>query len=273
MGVLKGPRAKLSRAQSQAAELHNELRIALDPNKKTDRLKFDHHRHDEGAEDLYHVTVMLGDMPILADDFGLRLGECLHNFRGSLDHAAWRLVGSRKRNLTTRQLKYIQFPLEKSRGNFTRNVSNRLPGVAPDLITFIEQYQPYRRHNAGRFMRFLRDLTNIDKHRTILVAVNVTPAANFNLTWNPQFRKITDVSLMKEGMQIKTGTKIGKIALQGPKQAKPQMHMQGQMVYAAAFPTSTIRPVGRRVPVGVGVALQGISATTEQIISELEARL
>lgn len=42
-----------------------------------------------------------------------------------------------------------------------------VPGIADDYWRLIRRYQPYRRDDAGRALRLLRNISDIDKHRYI----------------------------------------------------------------------------------------------------------
>jgi hypothetical protein len=274
MSVLKGPRAKLDRANAQAAILHDELLSAIEPEPDGIAIIFDHHTHHVSEGTVWDITAKVGDdLPQLRVDFGLALGDCLHNFRGALDHTAWWLVRAAKVKLTTDQRRRVQFPMATTRTKYWGNtVHDRLPGVSKSLLTLIERYQPYRRSVAGDAIRYLRDLTNLDKHRTIIIAPTYMGEGTFDFSWQ-EGQKIGHIEWARAGTQIKRGTKIATIALLSPPPMKPKMTVNGKIDFAPAFPKSVLRPYAGRIPISARIALEGIAEVCNEILSKIEAQL
>lgn len=121
-------------------------------------------------------------------------------------------------------------------------------------------------------MRYLRDLTNLDKHRTILVAFTYSGGADFDLNWEG-CPKIDSKQLFTGGWKAVRGAKIGTLTLLCGIEDKPKVSVNGTIQYGVAFPPSILRPSPDMSAVPVRYAAYGISNTCEQILSELEARL
>jgi len=101
--------------------------------------------------------------------FGLIVGDCLQNLRSSLDYLVWELVLAAK-NTPGR---HNMFPICSDPKTFKQALGkrNRLLGVHPDAAAEIEALQPY--HLGKDFEKavlwVLEDLTNVNKHRRILL--------------------------------------------------------------------------------------------------------
>jgi hypothetical protein len=273
MGLPKGPRAKLARAQSQVEALYDELLSAIDPEADTLPVDFDSQRQTVKGGTVWTITAKVGgDIPRVSDDFSLQLGEALHNFRGALDHTVWWLVNPRKAKLSTKRKKLVQFPMAASQKSFRGQIPQRLPGVPTEIVAVIERYQPYKRSMEGRAIRFLRDLTDLDKHRSILISPTYTGYGDFELSWEGGL-EVRKENHTRVGQQIKRGTKISTLVLACPDPFQPKVAVKGRVDFAPAFPRTILRPYADRIPIGVGLALHHIAATCEQVLSEIEALL
>lgn len=98
-------------------------------------------------------------------------GDILQNVRSVLDYLVSELVPSAQRETA----KYITFPVCKCPHSFDETVRSRKLKrfLIPDVIAEIEALQPYHfgKGNEGESPLFvLNELTNIHKHRSILLA-------------------------------------------------------------------------------------------------------
>jgi len=103
----------------------------------------------------------------------LILGDFIHNLRASLDYAIGEMLprGATKKSA---------FPItNKGRKAFDEAAGRNLVGIPDPALEIIERMQPYRRGrpSPGRRnwnnLEILELLWNIDKHRSILLAVTV----------------------------------------------------------------------------------------------------
>ncbi len=106
-------------------------------------------------------------------ELGLVISDAIHNLRGALNSLVFDLAG---RPGNERIATELDFPLvtKGGRRQFDRTAKKKLAGVHPDAVAVIERAQPYRRLSeviAGvrtyNPLRILRDLSNVDKHRTL----------------------------------------------------------------------------------------------------------
>lgn len=100
----------------------------------------------------------------------LIIGDCLQNLRTSLDYLIWELVLAANNVPGERNA----FPVCLNPQKFKKAVGDgRLDGMAEDAKAVVEACQPYSdsRGTEGGILVVLNDLTNINKHRRILLTV------------------------------------------------------------------------------------------------------
>ena len=166
---------KLQRAAHHLADLEAEA-IKWG---KSDHHSVFHENDPDGGPNDYRVRVITD--PIPPDPFAVLIGDVLHNLRGAIDHLAFTLMRHYTHSPSEEMMKGSQFPifgdelrkgvaaLEKDRsGDFTRMIG----GIAPGAQTIIKSLQPYRRGDqyASHPLWILQELSNIDKHRLLLVS-------------------------------------------------------------------------------------------------------
>src|SRR6266511_2429033 len=65
----------------------------------------------EAAEITLYATSLMGPFPTI--EWGVRIGDCLHNLRSALDHVVWQLALLHlQRQPTDKEARRIQFPIE-----------------------------------------------------------------------------------------------------------------------------------------------------------------
>lgn len=285
--ILGNSRAKLWRGNEQLYALYRDIQAVFDSKKH--RTRFEAHSEPYprllGFKQLpWHVFfIYFADAPRLTKDFGVRVGEVLHNFRGCLDHLAWDLVHRiGKQNLDAKGRKAVQFPLTKNAANFwgdkrggvQSQADRQLPGVPKDpYLTLIERYQPYRRSTVGRWMRALRNLSDIDKHRLILPTVMLPQRGQFEVKFD--WGKVINWELLlKRGQAIKPGTKFARCIVAEMVTGQPiQMRVKGTIKTMPVFPRSYVMPPPGDDAVLIDWLMSGISSTCLEILNEVEEHL
>ncbi len=210
------------------------------------------------------VTVLLGtDVPDLSDEFSLILGDAIHNYRSALDHLTWALVGMHRAKLTPARAKLVQFPTHNSGADFERFKHKRTPGV-PDKPqrAFLKRYQPYRRGNGPEAIRWLRRLSDHDKHREVVPAVIAPQGVLLQATsFHPNVVIRRFEPLMTGPSRIKPGAPVAEMFVAVPLSMTP---LQINVRVDAQF---TLMPLlSRRAHPG-GV-LANISAVSSEIIAQ-----
>jgi hypothetical protein len=134
---------------------------------------------------LGQIEVGTGDMVYRAEmrwqppkEWGLILGDCVHNLRSALDHMGWDLVilnGERPDSGT-------EFPIYRDRATYglKNEAARKLRGVSPEAAQVVEEAQPYHASNPERSpMWALRELDIVDKHRSILLTASIANIQSF----------------------------------------------------------------------------------------------
>jgi hypothetical protein len=167
---LTGVELKIGRAEAHLADIDQSIKAALDPDLYCIRVEYD----PETAKHVYRVH----DLPTPDPIWSVRVGEILFNLRSALDHLAWQLVlldGGDPGEET-------QFPIRDTpfnkKGDLVRvDLTPRIK--SPQILAALDECQPYQgalgepHPISQNFLWRLRLLNNFDKHRLLLVAVNV----------------------------------------------------------------------------------------------------
>lgn len=112
------------------------------------------------------------------------LGDIVHNLRSSLDNALFHIVteinGHTPSDSEARQ---IQYPIDDTPELFRRHIKKLGKWLTPEQCELIEATQPFAAsgepNDEFRMMSILRDLSNTDKHRQLIVADRALVRANF----------------------------------------------------------------------------------------------
>ena len=148
--------AKLGRAQHHFDTLETEInsfiqtkRYPLVVDKPTDNLRI----------------VRLDSAPeIPAEQWGLLVGDCIHNIRSALDYIAWRLAGSDCADTNT------QFPIFITREGWRHRGVSRVRRMKPEARALIERTQPFHSATPNHaLLNVIRILDDTDKHKLVTV--------------------------------------------------------------------------------------------------------
>lgn len=176
---LKGARHKIERGRKRLSELQHSERLLNDP--KEERMVIDY-----DPEQRCHISsLILRQLP--PPDFALTLGECIHNLRAALEYTIWQLAWKAKgREPTRKEAKQIQFPICDEAKWFSDSAV--LAHISKDAAKELALHQPYAErldgsHQPG-LLAPLRDLSNQDKHRLILVSAHVMNPATADVRWD-----------------------------------------------------------------------------------------
>jgi hypothetical protein len=102
-------------------------------------------------------------------EISLLIGEILYQCRSALDHLFFELVRQKGAPSEKDWEEHRQFPLAKKSSSFPGKLKGWLP---PPILATLEKMQPYRRGNdLNDTLRYLRILSNIDKHRKLSITV------------------------------------------------------------------------------------------------------
>lgn len=176
MAHLASAFAKLERAKAHTDCLRSDIHEVGQGNRYRLPVAFERDPQTGGGR------LIIADVPEHSDDWGLIIGDAIHNFRSALDHAWWELaIRHLKRQPTEKEARSIQFPINRPTtkwvpGNYIQWVGIKATKIAQDV-------QPDRGLDAAGLHPFeaLRRFSNEDKHRFIATTVNVYHRIQFTL--------------------------------------------------------------------------------------------
>lgn len=187
---LSGPRAKLGRAKEHVETLRAKIGLAGHPDPRVMPLR--RRFEPEFGAVVYRIDRVIQ----VGADWGLIVGDAVHNMRSALDHLAWALavrhlggVQPTDRNI----VRDIQFPVVSKADDWPTH--RFLKHMEPADVDKLEQYQPFKYTSAGRFilklqrvgaiecpLEALADLSNADKHRVIQVLYVLAISGHLTVT-------------------------------------------------------------------------------------------
>ena len=198
---LVGIHAKLLRAEHQLKQITNEAnRLCSDVQHGIVR--------EVRADVDKQVWVYRGETPNTPIRWSVIFGEILYNLRSALDHLVWQLV------LANGQTpgRHSAFPITNHAQGWEKIKDNLLNGVSSRHKSMIGYLQPYTGGINLPFdvskLQFLDDLSNIEKHRYLIVAfiASMGPANDGILGIDPP--ELVDSSLR---VQFEGLARLGKI--------------------------------------------------------------
>jgi hypothetical protein len=200
--VLRGPglaercRAKLERAKDHFEALaETQTAFLRDPDTYDIALEVNKQRRP---------VLRVEDIKEPGPDWGLLIGDCVHNLRSALDHLAFQLMlGNRSGRVPRELVKSSAFPIYLSSREFRKlrtkgpkrgqptpdSGLNKIVGVSATATAIIERLQPYhRRKNPGtRTLWELQELSNTDKHRLFPLIYSTFELGHFQIRGNVPF--------------------------------------------------------------------------------------
>lgn len=222
MPELADARLKLNWGNCHLDSFKDRIQRFLDTKPKIVRLET---KYYPKTQHFLHRVKEVSEFPV---EWGLVIGDVLHNYRSALDAAAWKLVtlGTTPKPTDPKQ---VMFPIYKTTRGFHANINRRLPGVSTAALAVVERRQPY---NGWDEPAKLQTLSNDDKHRAIHPIV--TPPIEWNLSpsWFQDFRT-HHLQILTTG-PVKRGTKLLRICgtATGP---NPEVDMKEPIRFGISF--------------------------------------
>ena len=179
---LADARHKIERGRKRLSDLKDVEGALNDPAKERMVIDYD---PEQGC----HISSFLFDeLPPV--DLALTLGECIHALRGALEYVTWQLAWKAKsREPTDKEARKIQFPICDEPSWFSGSAV--LKHVGKDAAKELALHQPYaeklgQAHDPAT-LSLLRDLSNQDKHRLIVISAHTMNPATADVRWeNPR---------------------------------------------------------------------------------------
>jgi hypothetical protein len=164
-GDLSGVKAKIARAQMNLDQFNLEQGAWFDTKPYTVTPEI----HKNVAPGWHNILFVVTRVETIPDPIRTIVGDCLYDLRSALDHLAWQLVVANNGTPTDS----TAFPILDDR--LGRKHGVRPLEISGDIdqraFAIIESLQPYQRVDdpTADPLWLLNELTNIDKHRLLLV--------------------------------------------------------------------------------------------------------
>lgn len=156
----------------------------------------------DSGPDCFRVRVATDPVP--TDPFSVIIGDVLHNLRSTLDHLAYALAVKHTNPIPDDIAKESEFPIFAS--NNVNAITRRIRGMDPNAQEVIKSLQPYHRGKDFALdpLWMLYELSNIDKHRLLLVGTVSNVAAGFRpgMSYNYKLLGANVYDAMIEGEAI-----------------------------------------------------------------------
>jgi hypothetical protein len=187
---LGGPRAKLGRAKEHVETLRAKIGLAGYPDPRVIPLRRKFER--EFGAVVYRIDRVIQ----VGDDWGLIVGDAIHNMRSALDHLAWALAVRHYNGVEPTDdkiIRDIQFPVFSDGKHWPAH--RYLKHMDRADVDVLEQFQPFKLSSVARFvMRMQRPgviphalealvaMSNSDKHRVIQVLYILAAAGHLTVS-------------------------------------------------------------------------------------------
>ena len=191
LGEVRTSRLKIERARHHVGELARSASQFLSSKPYSIRTS------EEPPGDLVYRVSVAKAVP---DDWGLVVGDAVHNLRAALDHLAWALVevsgGTPSRDTC--------FPIAMSQTAIAQSLPRALAGARPEVLAFARRLKPYRGGNVH--LDRIHSLDIVDKHRLPLIAgaahKNIVMKLLMNVPWREDPIKIPSIALRPSDRQF-----------------------------------------------------------------------
>lgn len=162
--------------------------------------------------------------------WSLLIGDIVHNLRSALDNLAFALVSANVPTLSRPDR--VQFPIFESEVEFVRKRARYIGGMDPAAQAVIERLQPYHRldRKYRSLLAVLHDLSNVDKHRHILVTGAVGTLKNITIDG---YAPLDPPEVTRKKTPVVHGAEVARIKIWGP--PRPKMVMRAEFPFDVAF--------------------------------------
>jgi len=231
---LEGSAAKVKRASLHLETLHTEIRGFVKSEPKPYRFV----SKVDVETSRYLLRIVIEREPPI--EWSLITGDFVQNLRAALDYLVWQLVIANGREPSHRNA----FPLFDGRPELgsqeARTWSRMVRGVSTDALDFIEYCQPYRGGDGpgAHLLTALRELSNEDKHRTLLAAYSAIEANPGAMDF--EVVGVRDVRSPVEGGKVYAGRPLNNydlvlespVVITGP---NPEVKLNGELPMDVGF--------------------------------------
>lgn len=194
-------------------------------------------------EGQYVVRVgLIADPPT---DFGLMLGDCIHNLRSALDHLVFELVRVNLKGTVPDKVAHdCGFPVYGKKPPSPDELKDRIGSIDPRAQAVIKELQPYLRGKdlyAHEPLWMLHQLDISDKHHAIPLTVVSARQLNYGVIENATIIEQHDFTPCR----LKTGTEVMRFRARKIEE-NAEMKVEYRLAYSISFEEG---PPGQGSPV------------------------
>lgn len=229
---LDGADAKLARAFEHLEALDLKIAAFFDGHSYGIGSKYD----PDASEIVLYATEPTG-VPFLS--WGVLIGDCVQNLRASLDYIVWQMaLRHLKREPTEKEARSIQFPIQSTGHGFKSAAVRQF--VSDVDFGRIKEMQPYKRGDRAPFhlLAVLRELSNTDKHRVVLIASLVSAGAQLKFGQSRDIASYGEVEFYF-GEPLKEKTPIGRVCDVVATGPDPYIDANGPFNFGVVFNVSS----------------------------------
>lgn len=229
IGLLGGPSefngaiGKLIRARFQLQDLNERLRdfVEARPYRIREEFKL------RPGQDVGDYTFTIRDVSVPNREWGVLIGEIVHNLRSALDHTVYAAAENPSRE--------TEFPIFKHRESWDKYSSAPLYSVPEKARLVIQQAQPYRMQPDPTLhdLNILHAMWNHDKHRLVHATALVMAEPGPPIRAVSGVEKITKTRYFSRPLE--DGVDIAKAVVRPTPGLQPKLQMDGKLPMGVAF--------------------------------------
>lgn len=185
-----------------------------------------------GGEKIGDYSFVVESVSLPKREWGVLIGEIVHNLRSALDHTIW--AASSKPSRKT------QFPIFTSKTDWDKHKGHLMIATVPDQVRkFVIEAQPYSQTKlpaSQHVLAVLNRLSNHDKHRLLHTAAITLEGASPGVEGTGQFGTIREI--VGNFGPLEPGQTMIRIVLEDPP-PEPTINLYGEFSLGVAFTDPT----------------------------------
>jgi hypothetical protein len=175
--------------------------------------------------DLGHYVFRIEKPRVPNREWGVLVGEVVHNLRSALDQAVYAASVSPSRA--------NEFPVCRNPDEWEGRSSKLLTGVPPSAVKVIHDAQPFRQREVERHeFLLLHGMWNHDKHRLLHTTALVVGEPRPQVVPLADVAEIVQVEWLSEPLE--EHREVARVTIR-PSGANPKMTLEGQLPVGVAF--------------------------------------
>ncbi|HET6683285.1 MAG TPA: hypothetical protein VFG75_06280 [Gaiella sp.] len=177
------------------------------------------------SSDLGHYVFRIEKPRVPNREWGVLVGEVVHNLRSALDQAVYAASVSPSRD--------NEFPVCRDPDDWDRRSSKLLKGVPPSAVKIIRSAQPFRQRDVERHeFLLLHGMWNHDKHRLLHTTALVVGEPRPQVVPLADVGEIVQVEWLSEPLEERR--EVARVTIR-PSGANPKMTLEGRLPVGVAF--------------------------------------